>query len=483
MPVELTAGKRIHLVGLGGAGMSALAWVLLGRNCQISGSDLQDGPPLDRLRRNGAEVRLGHGRGRVSNADLVIYSSAVPPDNVELEEAQSLGVPVASRGEAVARLVSGGRVVAVAGSHGKTTTTAMVARVMCQAGFDPTILVGGELDWLKGNARVGHSDWFVVEADESDGSFLALRPTVGVVTNIEDDHLDHYGSLQGIQGAFRRFANGIRTGGFLVKNIDCPVASTLAAPDHATCIDFGQTHPAWVYGKIRNNAPAGSRVQVCWGSEEPWMLKLQVPGTHNISNALAAVAVARALGIAFPVVQEALGGFRSARRRFEHLGRVQGIDVVDDYAHHPTEVAATVETGRLLAERRLIVVFQPHRYSRTRQLAERFGSSCIGADMVVVTDVYAAGESPLPGISGQTVSNAMAACQDPATVHYVPNLQEIPEWLLSRVQAGDLVLTLGAGNVREVGERLVQLLSRRAGVGISGNYNPDNQNQGQPGSA
>ncbi|HEY3314688.1 MAG TPA: UDP-N-acetylmuramate--L-alanine ligase [Bacillota bacterium] len=448
--------RRIHFIGLGGIGMSGLALVLRRYGYAISGSDLKASPITDKLRDMGVRFTVGHRAEAVDGADLVIYTAAVRPGNPELARAAELGLPVLTRAELLGLLMS--RVdwgVAVAGTHGKTTTTAMVGVILERSGLDPTVLVGGEVEELGGNARVGDSPYFVAEACEFNGSFLALRPRVAAILNIDDDHLDYFKSLSNVAAAFRRFAETVRPDGAVILNHDDPrvigigpsvkaevvsYAIDGAARWRATGIDFGGT-PYASFKAVLDGRPV-ARVE------------LKVPGRHNVSNALAALAVGARLGVVPQTAAEALGDFRGAHRRFEAKGARGGVTVYDDYAHHPTAIRSTLEAARRLEANRLWCVFQPHLYSRTRDLMGAFARELTAADRLVITDIYAAREEDPGDVSSRDLARLIA--ENGAEVEYLPDFDQIVDFLKRETRPGDVVMTMGAGDVYRVAEKFVE---------------------------
>jgi UDP-N-acetylmuramate--alanine ligase len=449
---------RIHFIGVGGSGMSGLAEVLLNMGYQVSGSDLKSTDVTDRLVSLGGRVFTGHAASNVAGAQVVVYSSAVKPDNPELAAARTAGVPVIARADMLAELMRMKYGVAVGGSHGKTTTTSMVAAVLQRGGLDPTIVVGGRLRTLGTNALLGHGRFLVAEADESDGSFLRLAPAVSVITNIDREHLDHYKDLDDIRQAFTYFANRVPFYGVTVLCVDDEHVRSILPMITKRHILYGTRSDAEIRGLGLELAPQGSRFQIEADGVALGRIELHVPGRHNALNAMAAVAVGLELEIAFAHIAEALEGFRGVGRRFELRGEAAGVRVFDDYGHHPTEVAATLAAAKGLGGR-VLVVFQPHRYSRTQSLREEFGRCFGDADAVWVMDVYAAGEPPLPGISGKTVVDA-ARGQGAKHVHYTPGGGEAVEAALREARAGDVILTLGAGDVSKLADTLITGLQR-----------------------
>ena len=452
------------MVGIGGVGMSAIAEILLDRGYAVSGSDAASSSAVDRLRAAGATVSVGHHARQVGPADLLVVSSAVPADNPELAEASRRAVPVIGRGAMLAELAASRRTIAVAGSHGKTTTTSMIAVALEAAGVDPTAVIGGRVRPLGGNARVGRGPFMVVEADESDRSFLHLSPEIAVITSIDDEHLDAYGGMPELEEAFAAFAARVPPAGCVVACADDARLRRLLPAVPVPSLAYGVDDPA---ASIRASdvslAATGSRCRVAFragpasGEVE---LALGVPGRHNLQNALAAVTVAVQLGLPLGPVAGALARFGGADRRFESHGEVAGVRVVDDYGHHPTEIAAAIETARLGAPARVVAVFQPHRYSRTLRLCDRFARALALADAVIVTGVYAAGEAPVAGATGEAVAAAVRAVS-PIPVRSVDSLDAAVDAAVAAAHPGDIVLTLGAGTVGGIAPRIVRSLEER----------------------
>ncbi len=448
--VDLSRPRRIHLVGVGGAGMSAYASVLAAMGHQVTGSDLKASPAVDRLRAAGVDVRIGHSAEHVAGSEVVAVSTAVPETNPEVVEARRLGLAVVSRADLLAAICARRRVAAVSGTHGKTTTTSMLALVLVEAGMRPSFLVGGDVNEIGTNAVWDEGDWLVVEADESDGTFLRLAPAVAVVTNVEADHLEHYGSFDALRAAFDRFASV--PGGRVVVNADDPEAAALGRRHGA--VTAGTAAGADYRVERRPSAPASPAFAVHHGGEVVTEIELAVPGDHNVANAVVAVAAAHVVGAGFDAAQRALARFAGVARRFEARGEVDGVRLVDDYAHLPAEVAATIATARAGHAGRLVVVFQPHRFTRTAMLAEQFGPAFAGADVVVVTDVYPAGEAAVPGVTGRLVADAAAAAVPGADVRYVGGRHELPEAVAELLHPGDLCLTMGAGDITTLADEL-----------------------------
>ena len=453
---------RVHLVGIGGAGMSGIARVLLARGTAVSGSDAKDSRALSELRQLGARVVVGHDAAHVEGVDTVVVSSAVRETNAELRAARERGLRVLPRAQALAALMAGRRGVAVAGTHGKTTTTSMLTVAAFHCGVDPSFAIGGDLNEAASNAHHGSGDLFIVEADESDGSFLVYGPHAAVVTNVEADHLDHYGDADAVDRAFEQFVATVRPGGFLVTCADDPGAVRLTAVARAGGTDvrtYGTAEDADLHVEdLRTSGTTSSWTPVLHGRRLP-RVRLAVPGRHLALNSAGALLTAVGLGLSEAAVVEGLGIYTGVRRRMELKGTARGVRVYDDYAHHPTEVAAQLHAAREVAGGgRLVVAFQPHRYSRTLAFAEGFGAALGLADEVVVMEVYAAGEDPVPGATGATVARAVPLPRE--RVRFEPSWSAVPGELAARARPGDLVLTLGAGDVTQVGPEVLRLLEQ-----------------------
>jgi len=451
--------RRIHFVGIGGIGMSGIAELLLNLGYGVSGSDLADSETTRRLAQLGARVHRGHSAQNIGDADVVVYSSAVRPDNPELLGARERGIPVIRRAEMLAELMRLKYGIAVAGAHGKTTTTSMIATVLAHAGLDPTAVVGGKLQGLGGGAKLGQGEYLVAEADESDGSFLRLSPTVAVVTNIDKEHLDHYRDLAHIQETFLEFINRIPFYGVAVLCLDDPHIPALLPRIEKRVLTYGLNPQADIQASdIRFG---GTSCVFCLSLHRSRLgdVFLPLPGLHNVLNALAAAGVGLELEVPFPKIQEALKGFAGVQRRFQVKATIDDITVVDDYAHHPSEIRATLKAAKSSWGKRLLVIFQPHRYSRTQHLYEDFLTAFHEADTLFVMDIYGAGEDPIPEVSGQALCKSIrqAGHRD---VHYVGRRGDLVQEVMKRLVAGDVVLTLGAGDVWKVGEELIERLEQ-----------------------
>jgi len=455
--IALSKAAPVHFMGIGGAGMCALAELVLREGGLVSGCDVKLGDSARRLGRLGAVLMEGHDPAHAEDASALVMTAAVPADHPELRRARDRGIPVLKRAQALGNIVNRGRVVAVAGTHGKTTTTAMATSILEAAGMAPTGFVGGVVQDWDGNLRYGSGSLFVVEADEFDRSFHTLEPDVAVVTNLEEDHLDIYGDLEGVREAFRHFVSRLRPGGRLVVCADDPGASALLAGSERG-YGYGFSAGAQLRATDVEMGAGGARFTVVEDGAERGRFELSVPGRHNLLNALGAAAAARFLSAPWEAVALALGSFRGVGRRFQLLGEAAGVAVVDDYAHHPTEIAATLQALRETRPgRRVVALFQPHLYSRTRDFAADFGRALALADSVWVTDVFPARELPIPGVSGALVSEA-ARRSGAGSVHDHPSVENVHTSLAAALRSGDVLVTMGAGSVEGVGPRVLDLL-------------------------
>ncbi len=455
-----TFPQPVHFIGIGGAGMSGIAMVLAKLGVRVTGSDLKVSRYTRHLEEAGIAVLIGHAAENLDDAALVVISSAIPETNPELRAARAAGLPVLARAEMLARIMAMRRGIAVAGTHGKTTTSSMIAHVLYQRGREPTFLVGGELNDIGSNAGVGQGEWLVAESDESDGSLLFLRPEVAIVGNVELDHHANYGCLEDVREVFRRFVALLPAHGLLVL-VAGSGGEELAAYTSARVIRVG-IGAGDLQAEVERVADCGSEFTVRDAGAELARVTLRLPGEHNVYNALAALAVLRHVGIEPADAAPHLATFSGAARRFQELGRHDGVIVVDDYAHHPTEIVATLKAAKLGDHRRVIAVFQPHLFSRTRYLQREFGRALTLADQAIVTDIFPAREEPEPGITGKLVVDAYLSERPGGPVAYMPRLGDVVRHLAPRVRDGDLVLTLGAGDVFRAGE---MLLARLAGQG------------------
>jgi UDP-N-acetylmuramate--alanine ligase len=447
----------VHFVGIGGIGMSGIAEVLLNLGYRISGSDLKESEITKRLTSMGAQIGYGHKAENLGHADVVVISSAVRKDNPEVVAAKERKIPVIPRAEMLAELMRLKYSVAVAGSHGKTTTTSMVATVLNAAGLDPTAVVGGKVNVLGSNAKLGKSELMVVEADESDGSFLKLHPSIAVVTNIDPEHMDHYGTLDALKTAFVEFCNRVPFYGLNVLCLDHPNVQALLPFMEKRFVTYGRAHTADYRLEEVKLEGFATKFRAYRRDEDLGYFTVKMVGAHNALNALAVIAVAEEMDIPLDKVRASLAEFGGVQRRFTVKGEAKGITVVDDYGHHPAEVMATLAGARKAFNRRVIVAFQPHRYTRTRDLLQEFATAFNDADVLLMTEIYAASEDPIPGISGERLAEAVRA-HGHRDVTFVAKRTELAKALASRAKEGDIVLTLGAGDITNTGPELLQLL-------------------------
>lgn len=462
--------KRIHFVGVGGIGMSGIAELLVNLGYAVSGSDQKRSELTDRLASMGVSVGIGHAAAHVGAADVVVVSSAVREDNPEVVEARARRVPVIPRAEMLAELMRLRFGIAVAGAHGKTSTTSMIALVLEQAGLDPTAVIGGRLSAFGSNARLGRGEYMVAEADESDRSFLKLSPAVAVVTNIDREHMDAYGGFADLQQAFVDFANKVPFYGAVVACVDDPEVRRVLPRFTRRVIGYGIDAAADASAEVvasdvqlqgfGSSCVIGRRAARSQAVERLGALQLRVPGRHSVQNALAAVAVGLELDVPFPRIAAALAGFAGAERRFQRVGEVNGITVIDDYGHHPTEIAAVLAAARAAEPARVVVAFQPHRYTRTRDLMREFGVALSVADEVVLTDIYAASEDPIPGVTVEALAAAVDA-ERTTPAHVVKALADIAPALVALARPGDLVITLGAGSIGGLAATLLRALQQQ----------------------
>jgi UDP-N-acetylmuramate--alanine ligase len=454
-----------HFIGAGGAGMSGIARVLHDRGVVVTGSDLRDSRYSAALQKAGVTVHIGHDAANLGDPEIVVVSAAIPETNPELVEARRRGIPVWPRARMLAELAGKRLTVAVAGTHGKTTTSSMAASALIEAGADPTFLIGGELTDVGSNARCGNGVHYVVEADESDGSFLYLDPYCAIVTNVEADHLDHYASLDEIVDIFRQFLSRVRSDGVAVLCADDERLMGLAPGCATRVVTYGRSESAEVRILSYEATEGGGAFEVAFPDGRRLSCSIRTPGEHMALNAAGVLAAAWALGIDLEAAVRGIAGFGGVKRRFEHVGAVRDVDVVDDYAHHPTEVRATLKAARDASTGTRWVVFQPHRYSRTAAFARDFGAAFYDADRVVIMDVYSAGEAPIPGVSGKTVVDAILRHRPRIRLAYFPHRADVASYVADRVLPGDLVMTMGAGDVTAMGPEIIRALAERAREG------------------
>jgi UDP-N-acetylmuramate--alanine ligase len=460
--------RRIHFVGIGGIGMSGIAELLANLGYEVSGSDAKRSTVTERLETLGVRVQAGHAAEHVGDVDVVVMSSAITSANAELAEARRRGIPVIPRAEMLAELMRLRYGIAVAGTHGKTTVTSMVALVLERAGFDPTAVIGGRLSAFGSNARLGRGDYMVAEADESDRSFLKLTPSIALITNIDREHMESYGSWEALQQAFVDFANKVPFYGCVVICADDPPLRALASQMTRRIVTYGFADSGAgvdVAGSEVALEAFGSSCSVAQRDRSGSVttlgrLRLAVPGRHNLLNALGAMAIGLEVGVPLPRIVAALGEFQGAERRFQRIGEAHDVMVVDDYGHHPTEISAVMAAARAGLDRRVVVVFQPHRYSRTQQLMAEFGGALAGADEVVLTDIYPAGEPALPGVTVEVLAAAVEKASG-RPVRIVKALDDVPGVVARLVRPGDLVVTLGAGSIGHAAERILAAVRER----------------------
>ncbi|MBI5814480.1 MAG: UDP-N-acetylmuramate--L-alanine ligase [Nitrospinae bacterium] len=455
--------KTLHFVGIGGSGMSGVAEILLNMGYAVTGSDLSDSEAVRHLRNAGAKIEIGHAAANVGDADVVVVSSAVRADNPEVVEAKGRLIPVIPRAEMLAELMRMKHSVAVAGAHGKTTTTSMTAVTLARGGFDPTIIIGGRVDRFGSGAKLGQGDFLVAEADESDGSFLKLYPTIAIVTNIDAEHLDHYGSFEKIKDAFVEFINKTPFYGVTALCLDDAAVQEIIPRITKRFRTFGINSTADLTARDIKFSKFNSSFTVALNGKEIGRVNIAMPGVHNVYNALAAMSVGLELSMEPADIVAALDGFRGVQRRCQVKGEVNGVMVIDDYGHHPNEIRATLRAIKEgFADRRLIVVFQPHRYTRTRDQMDEFHKSFYDADELLITEIYAASEQPIEGVSGELIARG-AAAHGKKRVKFTPDLDSALNTLLRTAAPGDIVLTLGAGSVTTLGDRFLMAYPESGG--------------------
>ena len=455
--------RQIHMVGIGGIGMSSIAEVLLNRGYDVTGSDLEASDTTERLQEQGATVYKGHAAEQVGAADVVVYSSAIDPDeNPETQEAERRRISLIPRAEMLGELIRMKYGIGVAGTHGKTTTTSMAGLVVTEGGFDPTVIVGGKVTAFGSSAVTGEGDVIVIEADEYDRTFLRLTPSVAVITNIEEDHLDIYEDLDAIKNAFTQYANSVPFFGAAILCLDDPNVQAIVGDVERRVITYGTTRQAEVRAENVERDGLQTRFDVMRRDDRLGKVELNVPGMHNLRNALAAVAVGLELEVDFDEIRDGLNSFTGVRRRFEKIGKENDVIVLDDYAHHPTEIRATLDAASQgYPDRRIVAVFQPHLYSRTRDFLDDFARSFFETDLLVLTDVYGAREEPIEDIDGQRLADRAEQFGHRA-VHYVPDKTDLPGELLDVTRPGDVVLMLGAGDIWRYSRTFVDLLKENA---------------------
>ncbi|MFH1824719.1 MAG: UDP-N-acetylmuramate--L-alanine ligase [Candidatus Firestonebacteria bacterium] len=450
---------KVHFVGIGGIGMSGIAEVLLNLEYTISGSDVKDSEIIQRLKSKGAKINIGHKESNVSNVDVVVISSAILSSNPEVIYSKKNNIPVIPRAEILAELMRLKYGIAIAGTHGKTTTTSMFAVVFNEAGLDPTAVIGGKLNVFDSNAKLGKGDYLIAEADESDGSFLHLTPTVAIVTNIDDDHLDYYHNMENLRSVFIDFINKVPFYGFSVLCIDDANIRSILSYIDKKYITYGLQKKCDVEISSFSLRDFGSSFYVKYKNKGVGRFTLNVPGLHNISNALSVIGASLELGINVNKIKNGLRKFTGVHRRFEKIGESKGILIIDDYAHHPTEIMATLKAAKNLKREKVIAIFQPHRYTRSKLLYKKFGKVFKDIDIVIITDIYPAGEKPLPDVSAELIVNSVRKYNK--KVVYIKNKEDIPSYLVDVCKKDNLVITLGAGDIRKVGENFFEKLENK----------------------
>ncbi|HTR98101.1 MAG TPA: UDP-N-acetylmuramate--L-alanine ligase [Bacteroidota bacterium] len=448
--------RKLHFVGIGGIGMSGIAEILVDQGFTVTGSDRAANENTERLQALGVTVAIGHAAANVAaDVDALVYSSAVGSDNPEVAEAARRKIPVIRRAEMLAEVMRLKYGIGIAGTHGKTTTTSMVSLVLMEGGIDPTVIVGGRLRGLAGsNARLGKGEFIVVEADEFDRSFLSITPTIAVLTTLETDHLDCYRDLDDIKSAFIQFAGKVPFYGFVVLCLDEPALQEIMPKIKKKIVTYGLNGQADLQAVNIVHRENRTTFTVVRDGADLGEIALQIPGVHNVQNALAAVSVGLELGVSFAQVKAGIGKFTGVFRRWEVKAELEGITVVDDYAHHPTEIRATLAGAKAGWRRRVVCVFQPHLYSRTRDFYDEFGRAFFNADVLVVTDVYPAREEPIQGVTGELIASA-AKEYGHKQVHYVPDKKDVPGYLMTLARPGDIVITMGAGDIWKFGEEFI----------------------------
>lgn len=453
--VNLNNVKYVHFIGIAGAGMRAIANIFIEKGYCVSGSDLKQSSITDRFVEQGARICIGQRPENLGNAEVVVISSAIHYENPEWAEARRRGIPVIHRSDALVHIMSWGKGISVAGAHGKTTTSSMLGQVFEESGMNPTLVIGGEVDYLHCNSILGSGDYVIAEADESDGTFLKQNPYIAVVTNIDADHMDHYGSIENVIAAFKQFIQKLDPEtGLAVLCFENEQIRELAPQLNRHYISYGIEQPADYTAKNLHYQNGKLIFDIEHQHQAVGTILLQKPGRHNVLNALATTIVALSCGIPFAKIADAFSHFHGAKRRFQTKGFVGDVWVVDDYAHHPTEINATLTAARDMGTHRVVCLFQPHRYTRTKLLLEQYGGAFAKADKLVITDVYSAGETPIPGVSGKIIADKVAETtgQD---VTYIENKDDLVNYLKKNAQPQDLIITMGAGDIYKIGERYI----------------------------
>jgi UDP-N-acetylmuramate--alanine ligase len=450
--------EKMHFIGIGGAGMSAIAEILISLGYKISGSDIQKSAVTERLTSLGVKIFIGHNPANIKDYDVVVTSSAIGNDNPELLEARKKRIPVIHRSEMLAELARMKQGIGVAGTHGKTTTSSMLSYVLYRGGMNPTAIIGGKVLNFDSNARTGDGDYIVFEADESDGTFLRLMPVIAVVTNIDTDHMDHYKSFDELKNAFLKYINNVPFYGYSVLCKDDKVISEMLPVIERPYVTYGFSESADIFAGNAEYYDSKTSFDCYYNKKKIGVIETSLLGAHNVQNALAVIGVSLELGIDFNTVKEALKEFRGVGRRIEKIGEQNGILVLDDYGHHPTEIKATLKAIRSMG-RRIIVIFQPHRYSRTQLLANDFGSAFTDADYVILTEIYSAGEEPITGVTSELIRDSIEK-QNGKKVNIIHELKDIPGAVLKIAEKGDVILTLGAGDIYKTGPMILDAVKK-----------------------
>ena len=460
--MDLTQYHSYHFIGIGGMGMRALAGILISKGFSVSGSDISDSPALSEFKNRGASIYIGHKKENVKGADAIIISSAIHTDNPEIQEARARNIPIFHRSDLLAAIFRWGKGIAVAGAHGKSTTSSMIGQIFCSARMSPTIVLGAAADYLQGNSCLGNGEYIIAEADESDGSFLKFNPFLAVVTNIEDDHLDHYGTIENIQNAFVDFVNNVSfDDGAVLLCTDSEGVKSILPKVKRKVITFGMNEEAEYRAVNKRYEDRYMLFDVWHKAEFLGTILLQTPGTHNVKNALAAVVAGLYCGISFSNIKSALQGFTGVKRRFQTKMRSRDVWIVDDYAHHPTEFEATLSAAKEAGNHRVICVFQPHRYSRTNLLKDEFAVAFHDADVLFFTDIYASSENPIEGVDGHLIPGLVKRQHPEKEIYYIENMDKLIQTLYSFIKRGDMIITMGAGNIYQVGEKLSGYIKER----------------------
>ena len=449
--------KLIHFVGIGGIGMSGIAEVLLNIGYKISGSDIHESEITRRLTSLGAIIGYGHSKDNLKDVDVVVISSAIRPDNPEVIEAHKRLAPVIPRAEMLAELMRMKYGIAVSGTHGKTTTTSMIATVLAHGGLDPTVIIGGRLNSTGTNAKLGQGEFLVAEADESDGSFLKLSPTIAVVTNIDQEHMDHYKDMEEVKGAYLDFINKVPFYGLAIVCLDHKNIQSLLPKIRKRYVTYGMTSQVDIQARGLTFLETKTTFDVLKRGEEIGQIELKMPGIHNVYNSLATIAASLELDMDFKSIKAGLDGFRGIQRRFQVKGEYNNIMIIDDYAHHPVEIQATLGAAKEGWDRRLVAVFQPHRFTRTKDLYEEFLVAFYQADVLIITDIYPAGEDPIPGVDARTLFEGIKK-HGHKKVSYIAGKDKIAPHLMDVLEEGDMIITLGAGDIHKVGDDLIERL-------------------------